>query len=141
MDYTDLNSGALKYYGLPCRKGHDGLRYTRTDNCVHCSVQNGRKYRDTRLRSAIRAEEESVAPYAVEGRAMDRKARLMAKSEGKTTYVGRQCKKCDTHLRYVTRGSCVECRARGNQRVYDKRTRNASEVLRVQVDAFVDLLG
>jgi len=32
----ELRNGADKFYGNPCREGHDGLRYLKSRICVHC---------------------------------------------------------------------------------------------------------
>lgn len=34
-----LQSGALKFYGKPCVKGHDGLRYARNGLCIDCAAE------------------------------------------------------------------------------------------------------
>lgn len=40
-----LDTGALKYYGVQCSKGHDGLRYAGSNKCVHCQLEYGEKHR------------------------------------------------------------------------------------------------
>lgn len=41
-----LDTGALKFYGVQCKRGHDGLRYARTGACVHCQeLTNKEQYR------------------------------------------------------------------------------------------------
>lgn len=39
-----LETGALKYYGKPCGRGHDGLRYARNGVCVDCNKERSAKY-------------------------------------------------------------------------------------------------
>lgn len=45
------------YVGKPCKHGHDGLRYSSTNGCVHCTKEraNKRPYEE-RKRSARRCE-------------------------------------------------------------------------------------
>ena len=42
-----LDTGALKFYGAQCKRGHDGLRYARTGACVHCKEEENKKIRQS----------------------------------------------------------------------------------------------
>lgn len=37
---TARETGAARYQGAPCAKGHDGRRYTSTGACVTCQAQH-----------------------------------------------------------------------------------------------------
>lgn len=37
--------GEKKYLGAPCRRGHDGWRYTTTGGCIQCLIESNIKRR------------------------------------------------------------------------------------------------
>jgi len=38
-------AGSLVFSGNPCKRGHDGIRYTRSGACVHCIAESNEKLR------------------------------------------------------------------------------------------------
>lgn len=48
-----LHTGALKFFGYPCRRGHDGLRYARDGSCVDCAKESATAYRPPRGLSRV----------------------------------------------------------------------------------------
>lgn len=45
-------AGRTTFQGAPCRRGHDGERYTRDSKCVHC-VRERVRARDARFRELL----------------------------------------------------------------------------------------
>lgn len=39
---------AEKYQGKPCKRGHDGMRYTRTGICVQCALEASVRQKNAR---------------------------------------------------------------------------------------------
>lgn len=109
--------GGLKYIEEPCGKCGGVLRYARTMKCVDCVLQSGSERRQQCLEKIVIKERPSKP---ING-AQDRVARHYAKVHGEETYVGRDCRKCSTDVRYTNRGQCVECVSRRNRKQYADR--------------------
>lgn len=62
--------------GGPCLRGHDGLRYASTGQCVECQVERAREYRATETRADRNARmkryRQNVKARALNGRAVAR---------------------------------------------------------------------
>lgn len=43
------------YMGKPCPKGHSGLRYTISSNCVECTLAASKEYQ-ARIRALLKGE-------------------------------------------------------------------------------------
>lgn len=39
-------NGESKYLGNPCKKGHEGWRYTTSGGCIGCVIATNQTYRD-----------------------------------------------------------------------------------------------
>ena len=44
MDAARL--GQIKYLGTPCKRGHNGWRYTASGGCIQCLEASNQAYRD-----------------------------------------------------------------------------------------------
>lgn len=71
-----LQTGALKFYGKPCVKGHDGLRYARNADCVACAAERSAQSRPpagltkaerAKWKRAHRAEREAAVVLQILG--------------------------------------------------------------------------
>lgn len=82
-------NGSVYFYGKICLRGHDGLRYTKGGQCVHCiGLRRGKEIQ----RSTFNHE-----------------LSLKAASLGETTYVSEKPCKQGHFLRFVQSNNCVEC--------------------------------
>lgn len=80
--------GERKYIGKPCKHGHEGLRYTRNDNCVECV-----EVRRAVWKKAVNDKPEVAAAIAAGSRIFD----------------GVACRKCGGTRRYISSFACVVC--------------------------------
>lgn len=79
------------YQGNPCRNGHDGTRYKRTDECLECkrshhrqwkSSQNGMKYnRDWARKKYVPSDRICLTPEQIKDRRKEREKIAKSKPE------------------------------------------------------------
>lgn len=89
-----LLSGQKRYQGKPCAHGHDGLRYTSHNNCVRC------KYELSKAASGPRKRNRPDGPPH---------PRAVARLSGEKKYLGRQCPRGHSGIRYTHGAECVDC--------------------------------
>lgn len=80
----------LKFLGKPCKRGHEGVRYRSTGNCVACLKERQPKKEGKRTGEVG-------------------KLRAAAADAGERTFQGAPCKRGHSGLRWVSTGGCVEC--------------------------------
>ena len=88
--------GEKIFQGVPCRRGHDGVRYTCSRNCVEC------------LRDADRAKRANRAKGR-ERKVTEQERAQAARALGLKTYQGKPCKRGHSGERYASHRACVEC--------------------------------
>lgn len=86
------------YLGSSCKRGHSGLRYSKSSSCVLCA-----KLRNWETPAQRKAKQDSIL--------LERKKR----ENSTTIYIGRPCKSCKGTERYVCNGACRACCIKASQ--------------------------
>lgn len=84
--------GLVHFQGTPCNKGHSGLRYTKSVQCIECMGLAKGKAINPRQRSNKNHE-----------------LSIKAANEGKVTYIPNKPCKYGHLLRFINSNNCVEC--------------------------------
>lgn len=87
-----IENGFINFMGKPCAKGHDGLRYTKGGNCVHCVVATKANSNIPKQRS-LENHNRSIA----------------AANAGQKTYIPEKPCKNGHSLRFLNSNNCVQC--------------------------------
>jgi len=85
-------NGNVYFKGNPCKRNHDGLRYTKGAACVRCI--------ELKRKKSITPRQRSIANHNLS---------LEYAKSGKTTYVPEKPCKRGHLLRFINSNNCVEC--------------------------------
>ena len=85
--------GAVRYQGVACKRGHQGIRYVSSRKCVECSLEDTIRYKAEKKER--RKKKLSAYDWAVR--------------EGHKTYIGAKCEKCGHERRKVADRECFYC--------------------------------
>jgi len=87
-----IREGLVYFQGRPCKRNHDGLRYTKGGQCVDCIA--------LARNNPIRPKQRSNQNHELS---------LAAAANGQTTYIPNKPCKHGHLLRFVNSNNCVEC--------------------------------
>lgn len=93
--------GDLTYRGAPCRHGHCGTRYTKSNECLKCAKARQRVLQAGRPKK-VKAQPLIKPPYTAEQQA------ALEAGKGEKFY-GVPCGKGHDGLRYLNGRACVQC--------------------------------